>query len=109
MYATSYQRYKYSADLYKFVVKSVGQEQQIEYYFAKRIALVAGLDDQQRMFVRSEEIIAPGSLLKDVRDADGKLILDDSQWQITTTTPVLNAFNNVESYRMKAIQYLGDS
>jgi hypothetical protein len=100
-------RHKFSAELYKFVRRQVGSNSQIEYYFSKPINLTAGLDQSNKMTIRSDEPLAIGFLIKDIKDANGNLILGDSVWQISTLQPILNAFNTIESYLMKAVKYQG--
>lgn len=100
-------RHKFSGELYKFVRRQVGSNSEIEYYFAKPISLTAGLDQSNKMTIRCDEPLAIGFLIKDIKDANGNLILGDSVWQISTLQPVLNAFNTIESYLMKAVKYQG--
>lgn len=108
MFAASHQRYKYSADYYRFVVDQLKDVPEVKYYFSHKVSLIAGIDGNQRMIIRSQEVFPVGTVIKDIKDADGNNILDDSAWQISSTTPILNAFNVIESYRMKAIPYIGD-
>jgi hypothetical protein len=100
-------RHKFSGELYKFVRRQVGDTSQIEYYFAKPVNLTAGLDTSNKMTIRCDEPLAIGFLIKDIKDANNNLILGDSVWQISTLQPVLNAFNTIESYLMKAVKYQG--
>jgi hypothetical protein len=100
-------RHKFSGELYKFVRKQVGNTFELEYYFAKTINVTAGLDQSNKMTVRCDEPLAIGFLLKDIKDANGNLILGDSVWQVSSLQPVLNAFNTIDSYTMKAVKYQG--
>jgi len=100
-------RHKFSGELYKFVRKQVGSNTELQYYFAKQIKITAGLDVSNKMTIRADEPLAIGFLIKDIKDADGNLILSDSVWQISTVQPVLNAFNTIDSYTMKAVKYQG--
>lgn len=101
-------RHKFSGDLYKFVRKQVGSNSVVEYHYAKRINITAGLDQNNKMTIRCDEPLAIGFVINNIRDANGELILSDSAWQISTVQPVLNAFNTVESYIMKAVKYQGE-
>lgn len=100
-------RHKYSGDLWKFVRKSRGSETEVEYYFAKNINLTAGLDQSNKMTIRCDEPLALGFLVANIKDANNNLILSDTIWQISSLQPVLNAFNTIDSYTMKAIKYQG--
>jgi len=100
-------RHKFSGDLFKFLRKQNGDESVVEYYFAKNIKISAGLDPSNKMTIRCDEPLANGFLIKDIKDANGNLILSDSIWQISSLQPVLNAFNTVESYVMKAVKFQG--
>jgi len=100
-------RHKFSGQLYKFVRRAIGSESVLEYYFSKQINLTAGLDRNNRMTIRCDEPLAIGFVIKDVKDANGNLILSESSWQISSLQPVLNAFNTIESYVMKAEKYQG--
>jgi hypothetical protein len=100
-------RHKFSGELYKFVRRQVGSNTELEYYFAKPIKVTAGLDSSNKMTIRCDEPLAIGFLLRNIKDSNGNLILSDSVWQISSLQPVLNAFNTIESYSMKAVKYQG--
>jgi hypothetical protein len=100
-------RHKFSGDLYKFLRKQNGDESIIEYYFAKNISITAGLDDNNKMTIRCDEPLALGFLIRDIKDANKNLILSDTVWQINSVQPILNAFNTIESYVMKAVKFQG--
>lgn len=108
MKPSAYQRHKYSADLYKYVVKNVGSQEVIEYYFTETIALTAGIDQNQRLNITTDEPMAIGFLLANIKDREGTPILGDMIWQVSTSTPLLNAFGNLESYRSRAVKYQGE-
>lgn len=103
----AYQRYKYSAELYKFSRETVGDSSTLNYYFVGNVAITAGVDQNGRMTIRSEQPFAIGSLLSNIKDVNNTPILDDTIWQISNLEPVLNAFNNIESYRMRAVKFQG--
>jgi hypothetical protein len=107
MQPMAYNRHKYSGELYKFVRKVVGDTTAVEYYFTNNIALTAGVDKTGRMTIKIDQPIAIGSLIANIKDANGNLILDDMIWQINGLEPVLNAFNNIESYRLRAVKFQG--
>jgi len=100
-------RHKFSGELFKFVRRPVGDDSELEYYFSKNVNITAGLDASNKMTIRSDEPFALGFLIKDIKDANGNLILSDSIWQISTVLPVLNAFNTLDSYVMKAVKFQG--
>lgn len=104
----SYTRYKYSGQLYKFVEENIGDTTNIRYYYVGDIALTAGLDDNQRMTIKTGEPIQTGSLIANIKDVDGTLILDDTIWQVSVIVPVLNAFNSIDSYRLRATRFQGE-
>jgi hypothetical protein len=104
----AYDRHKYSGELYKFVREAVGDTSEIKYYYVGNISLTAGLSLTGRMTIRTEEPISIGSLIKNIKDADGNLILDDAIWQISNLQPILNAFNIVNEYRLTAIKFQGE-
>lgn len=104
----AYQKYKFSGDLYKYVSEKVGSTEEINYYFVDRIALHASVDDNQRLTIKTDEAIQIGSLISNITDVDGTPILADIVWQVTNISPVLNAFNAIESYRLRAIKYQGE-
>ena len=107
MKPAAYQRHKYSGEFYKFVRKTIGDVSSVEYYFVGNIPLTAGIDKTGRMTIRSEQPVAKGSLIANIKDSTGNLILDDTIWQISNLEPVLNPFNTVESYKMRAVKYQG--
>lgn len=100
-------RHKYTGDLYKFVSKPVGDSRVLEYYFSKKINVTAGLDSANRMTIRCDEPLTLGFIIKDIKDSNGNLILSDIAWQINSIQPVMNAFNAIDSYTMKADKYQG--
>lgn len=108
MKPSAYNRHKFSADLYKFVVKTVGSEEIIEYYFANTISLTAGIDQNQRLNLITDEPMVIGNLLANIKDRGNVPILGDMVWQISTTIPTLNAFGNVDSYKSRAVKYQGE-
>lgn len=103
----AYQRNKYSGELYKFVIDTVGDTTTTNYYFAGNLAITAGIDKTGKMTIRCDQPIQIGSLIANIKDSNNNLILDDAIWQISNLEPILNAFNNVESYRMRAVKYQG--
>lgn len=103
----AYTRHKYSAEFYKFVRNTVGTASSISYYFVGNIFLTAGLAKTGQLTIRSDQPVAIGSLIANIKDSNGNLILDDTIWQISGLEPILNAFNGVEGYRMKAVKYQG--
>ena len=107
MKPVAYTRHKYSGELYKFVRNIVGSTSSISYYFVGNIFLTAGLAKTGQLTIRSDQPIAIGSLIANIKDSNGNLILDDTIWQISGLEPVMNAFNAIESYRMKAVKYQG--
>jgi hypothetical protein len=107
MRTLAYQRNKYSAELYKYVRESVGDTSELKYYFVGNVMITAGIDKTGRMNIRADQPFAVGTLLKDIKDSDGNLILDDTIWQVSNLEPILNAFNAVESYRMRATKFQG--
>lgn len=108
MKPAAYQRHKYSADLYKFVVKTVGSDEIVEYYFANTISLTAGIDQNQRLNIVTNEPMVIGNLLSNIKDRENISILGDMVWQISSAIPMLNAFGNVDSYKSRAVKYQGD-
>ena len=108
MKPSAYQRHKYSGDLYKYVIKKIGSEEVVEYYFAETISLTAGTDQNQRLNITTDEPMAIGFLIVNIKDRQGVPIFSDMAWQISTAAPILNAFGNVEAYKSKAIKYQGE-
>ncbi len=108
MKPAAYQRHKYSADLYKFVVKTVGSDEIVEYYFTNTISLTAGIDQNQRLNLITDEPMVVGYLLSNIKDRQNTPILGDMVWQISSAIPMLNAFGNVDSYKSRAVKYQGD-
>lgn len=104
----AFSRHKYSADLYKFVVKTVGSDEIVEFYFANTITLTAGVDQNQRLNLTTDEPMALGYVLLNIKDREQTPIFGDMAWQISTSSPILNAFGNVEAYKSKAIKYQGE-
>ena len=103
----AFNRHKYSGEFYKFVRNTVGTKTSLSYYFVGNIALTAGLAKTGQLTIRCDQPIAIGSLIANIKDTNGNLILDDAIWQISGLEPILNAFNAIESYRMKAVKYQG--
>ena len=103
----AYSRHKYSGELYKFVRETVGDTTTLKYYFAGIFSLTAGVNKTGQMTIRADQPLQIGSLLKDIKDANNNLILDDTIWQISNLEPIMDAFNTIESYRMRAVKYQG--
>ncbi|NDF35792.1 MAG: hypothetical protein EB154_08105 [Nitrosopumilaceae archaeon] len=78
MKPAAYKRYKFSAEHYKFVREQVGSNSVIKYYFNKNISLTAGLDTNNRMIITSDQPIVIGELIRNIKDANNDLILDDT-------------------------------
>lgn len=108
MKANAFMRYKYSGDLYKYVIKTTGDSQTQEYYFSKRIPLKASLELGGTLRLKTEEPVLVGSLISNIKDISGNPILDDQVWEITGVEPIVNAFSTVEEYRIRAIKYAGE-
>lgn len=108
MKPAAYNRHKYSADLYKFVVKNEGSDEIVEYYFANTVSLTAGVDQNQRLNITTSEPMALGYLLLNIKDREEVPIFADMAWQISSSSPILNAFGNIEGYRSRAIKYQGE-
>jgi hypothetical protein len=104
----AYSRHKYSAELYKFVRETIGDTSALKYYFVGNIALTAGLGTTGKMVIKTDEPIAIGSVISKIKDANGDLVLDNESWQVSGLEPVLNAFNAIESYRLKAVKFQGN-
>lgn len=100
-------RHKFSGELYKFVRKQTGDATTVDYFFSKNISITPGLDQNNKMTIRCDEPLATGFLVKNIKDSAGNLILSDTVWQISSLQPVLNAFNTIDSYTMKALKYQG--
>ena len=107
MRTLGFQRHKYSGEYYKFVREVVGDTSTVKYYFVGNIPLSAGIDINGKLTIRSEQPIPIGSLVANIKDSNGTLILDDMVWQISSLQPVLNSFNTVEHYTMKTVKYQG--
>ena len=107
MNPTAFTRYKYSADFYKFVREGVGTTSTVKYYFVNNVAITAGIDPAGRLSVRCDEPLPIGCLIGNIKDSNGKLILDDQVYQISSLQPVLNSFNTIESYQMKTVKFQG--
>jgi hypothetical protein len=105
----AFKRYKFSGEHYKFVREQVGSTSRIKYYFSDNILLTAGLDANNRMIIKSDRPIMIGELIRNIKDANNDLILDDMIWQISSLQPTLNAFNTIDSYTMRAIKYSGEN
>lgn len=108
MKTSGFQRYKYTADVYKFVREYIGDSSSLKYYFSGTISIIAGVDATQRMVIRCEEPLELGTILANIKDSTGNFILDNSNWQINNLQPIFNSFNTVESYRMAASKYQGE-
>lgn len=107
MQPMAYNRNKYSAELYKFVRETVGSNSVVKYYFSDNISLTASVDKSGRMTLKTDEPLALGWLVANIKDANGNLILDDMIWQINGLEPILNAFNTIENYRQRAVKFQG--
>ena len=103
----AHNRNKFSAELYKFSREQTGSTSVLNYYFVGNVNLTVGLDSANRLTILSDQPFPIGCLLKNIKDANGNLILDNQIWQINGLQPVLNAFNTIDSYVMKAVKYQG--
>lgn len=108
MNPNGFERYKYSGDFYNFVVEEIGDQINVEYFYAGKIFLKADLDDNQRITFKTEEPLPIGSLVANVKDSNGNLILDDLIWQISTLSPVFSPFNSIQFYRSRATVFQGE-
>lgn len=107
MQPMAYNRHKYSGDFYKFVRETVGDTSTVKYYFVGNIALSAGLDLSGRMVIRTDEPMALGCLIANIKDAQGNLILDNMIWQVSSLQPITNAFNTIQGYRVRVVKFQG--
>tara|TARA_R110000868_G_scaffold308105_5_gene569713 strand:+ start:1934 stop:2263 length:330 start_codon:yes stop_codon:yes gene_type:complete len=107
MKTLGFQRHKYSGELYKFVREVVGDTESLNYYFSGNVSLSAGIDINGKLIIRADQPLAIGSLVANIKDASGNLILDDIVWQISSLQPVLNSFSTIEHYTMKTVKYQG--
>lgn len=107
MKTSAHQRYKYTGDVYKFVREIVGSNSTIKYYFTGTVSIQVGNDKTQRTIIRCEQPFDLGTIITNIKDANGDPILDGKSWQINNLHPIYNAFGSVESYRMAATKYQG--
>lgn len=107
MKTLGFKRYKYSGEFYKFVREVVGDTSTIKYYFTANVALTVGIDVNGKLTIKSDQPIPLGSLIANIKDSSGNLILDDAIWQISSLQPVLNSFNTLEHYTMKTVKFQG--
>lgn len=107
MKPTAYIRYKFSGDFYKFVTEIVGDARNTKYYYVNNIALTFGLNANGQSIIKCDQPLPIGSLIANIKDANGDLILDDVIWQISLLQPVVDAFGTITSYTMKAVKYQG--
>lgn len=104
----SFQRFKFSGEYYKFVLKERGSDVDVEYYFVKKINMTTDLDDRMNVTFKFNEPVAIGSVITNVRDSANNLILDETAWQTQSLTPVFNPFGEIEFYRARAVIFEGD-
>ena len=107
MKSLGFQRNKYSGELYKFVRETVGDTSTLKYYFAGNVAISFGVDKVSKVIIRCDQPLEIGSVVSNIKDSSGNLVLDTTTWQINTLEPILNSFNAIESYRMRAIKFQG--
>jgi hypothetical protein len=107
MQPSAFTRYKYSGEYYKFVSEKIGDTLNTKYYFVNNIALRFGINSNNQSVIRCDQPLPIGSLIANIKDADGNLILDDMVWQVSLLQPVVNAFGTIESYSMKVVKYQG--
>jgi hypothetical protein len=107
MQPSAFTRYKYSGEYYKFVTETVGDTTNTKYYFVGNLALKFGLNANNQSIIKCDQPLPIGSLIANIKDANGNLILDDMVWQISLLQPVVNAFGTIDSYTMKAVKYQG--
>lgn len=108
MKATAYTRYKYSGELYKYVTKQVGDDQIQEYYFTGVVPLKAIVDFSGQLRLQCPQSIPVGSVINNIKDSNGQLLLEGQPWEITGLEPIVNAFNAIEEYRLRAIKFAGE-
>lgn len=108
MQPNAFQRYKYSAEYYRFVVEEKGTELDISYFLGGTVFMSLDLDDNQRVTIKTEEPLPIGTLIRNIRDSKNNLVLDDMVWQTQTLTPVVDNFNNIVFYRSRASKYQGE-
>lgn len=103
----AYTRYKYSGQSYKSVLSTTGTTETVSFYFVGNVSLNIGMNKTGRMIATCDQPLPIASLIADIKDSNNNLILDQTVWQISSLQPVLNAFGNVEEYRMTLIKYQG--
>jgi hypothetical protein len=103
----AYQRYKYTGNVYKFYGKEVGKTTVQQYYFANKINCSLNLKDISKLMLKASEPLSIGTIITDLTDANGDLVLDDMQFQVIGLQPVFNCFNTVEEYSMKLAKWTG--
>lgn len=103
----AFNRHKFSGELYKAVLKTVGSTTTSSYYFVDNISFTIGMNVNGKVVVISDQPEAIGSLIANIKDANGNLVLDDQVWQVNGLLPIMNAFNTVEQYRMTLLKYQG--
>lgn len=108
MKPSAFTRYRYSGDLYKYVVKNVGSQEVVEFYFAETIPLTATIDANQRVHISTDEPMTVGNLIANIKDRSGNLLLTDMVWQISTAGPIVDAFGNVDHYSCRVIKFQGE-
>lgn len=107
MRSIAYQRYKYTADVYKVYSETVGDELISKYYFSNKILLSINLRNNAKLIVRSQEPLPIGTIIANLKDSDNNLVLDDTLFQITGLQPVMNCFNSIEEYSMTTAKWNG--
>jgi hypothetical protein len=93
----------------KVTVSKWNTELQIarDHYFSKKIQISLGTDRTDRITIFAKEPLPLFSELRNIKDAGGNIVLKDGIWRIKSASPVLNAFNKTEGYRMTAELYSG--
>lgn len=107
MRANAFIKHKSSGELYKYTTKQVGQNTEESYYYVGNVFITAGMDKFGNMTISSDTNIPASSVIKNIKDIDGNLILDDTAWLINITTPSVDSFNSVSGYLSYASEFTG--
>jgi hypothetical protein len=72
----AYIRHKYTGDFYKYVRETVGDTSTLKYYFVGNVALTAGIDKTGRMTIRTDQPVAVGSLIANIKVLIAEIKID---------------------------------
>lgn len=97
----AYQRYQFTADLYRLELDTDDPNGGVVPVFDRVIKLHFANDpDSVRSVALTDELIDNRSTITNIKDKYGHLFMGSTQYTVTRVTPVFNVWQNFECYQL---------